>query len=121
MSLLVCIYFFLLNYFVVYAYVVIVLGTFLVNFVLVLVLFDSDAIRSFVSVSFCRGFIIAYETLDQPLKVGIVVDPTVSTFEIYRNYVLKIFSVGFPIDLVHITMEDVHVIVGMDWQSQFGH
>ena len=36
-----------------------------------------------------------------------------------RGCVLDIFGVGFPIDLVPITMGDVCVIVGMDWLSRF--
>ena len=117
---LVCICFiFLLNYFIVYAYIIILLGTFLV-FVPAFVLFDSDTSQSFVSTSFCRDFSVAREALDRPLKISIDDDHTVSATEVYRYYVLEIFGVKFPIDLILIAMRDVCVIVHMDWLSRFG-
>ena len=68
MSSLVYIYFiFLLTYFVVHVNAIIMLCTFLVNFVPALVLFELVASRPFVSTSFCRGFSVACEALDQPL------------------------------------------------------
>lgn len=114
MSLLVCVYLQFCWIFFVYAYVVILLGTFLVNYVSDLVLFGSGSIQSFVSRSFCWDFSIAREALDQPSRVVIADDRTILASIIYRNCVLEIFGVGFPFDLIPITMGDVYVIFGID-------
>ena len=47
------------------------------NFVPALVLFNSGASHSFMSTSFCRGFSVAREAIDGPLKVVIANDRTV--------------------------------------------
>lgn len=44
--------------FYVYAYVVLILGTFLLNYILSLVLFDSGPRWSFVSTSFCIALVL---------------------------------------------------------------
>ena len=46
-------------------------GTFLVNSVPALVLFDSGVIRSFVSLAFSQHISIRREALSQPLRVSI--------------------------------------------------
>lgn len=89
-------------------------GTFLVNSIPGLMLFASGASRSFIST-----ISISHEALDRPLKVVVVDDRMVSASKVYRGYVLDIFGVRFSIDLIPIVMEDVWVIVGMDWLSQF--
>lgn len=71
MSFLVCVYFYYVELFYIYAYVVLMLSTFLVNYVSALVLFDVGAIWSFVSTSFCRDFTSAREALDRPMRVTI--------------------------------------------------
>lgn len=90
------------------------------SFVLAWVLFGSGASRPFVSTSLCRGFNVAHEALAQSLKVDISVDITVLVIEVYRDCVVEIFGVGFPIDLIPIAVRDVCVVAGMDWLSRFG-
>lgn len=51
--------------------IVFLLGTFLVNYFPDLVLFDSGAIRSFVSQSFSRSFDMALIVLKCPLRASI--------------------------------------------------
>ena len=51
-----------------------VLGSFLVNRISALVLFDSGATRSFVSLAFNKRFVDALKELDCPLEVEIVDD-----------------------------------------------
>lgn len=51
--------------------IVILLGTFLMNFLPAFVLFDSGVSRSFVSTSFSRGFSVPCEPVDRPLRVAI--------------------------------------------------
>lgn len=109
----------LLNYFI-YAYLLIMLGTFLMKCVSDLVLFYSVASRYFVSTTFFIGFRCACKTLDRSLRVAIADDNMVSTCDIYHNFVLEIFGVRFSIDFILIAMGDVCVIKGIDWLSWFG-
>ena len=95
-------------------------GTFLVSFVPALVLFDSGASRSFVSIAFSQHISVRREALDRPLRVSIADERAVYASDVIRGCVLEIFGVEFPIDLVPITMGDVCVIVGMDWLSRYG-
>ena len=93
------------------------LGTFLVNPVPALVLFDSGASRSFVSLSFGRCFSTSCEALSRPLRVSIADEHVVLATDAFHGCVLEIYGVKFPIDLVPIAMGGVCVIVGMDWLS----
>ena len=85
------------------------------SFVPALVLFDSGASRSFVSLAFSQHISISREVLSRPLRVSIANEKAVYATEVIRGCVLEIFGVEFPIDLVPIAMGDVYVIVGMDW------
>ena len=95
-------------------------GTFLVIFVPALVLFDSGAIRSFMSLAFSHHISIRREALSRPLRVSIADEHAVFATNVFRGCVQGIFGVEFPIDLVPIVMGDVCVIVGMDCLSRFG-
>ena len=53
------------------AYMMICVGTFLVSFVPALVLFESGASRSFVSLAFSQHISIRREALSRPLRVSI--------------------------------------------------
>ena len=78
-----------------------VLGTFLVNSLPALVLFDSGASQSFVSRSFSREFDFPVGELECP-RVSIADEHGVSAPSVYRGCVLEIFGVSFPIDLIPI-------------------
>ena len=95
-------------------------GTILVNSVPALVLFDSGASRSFVSLAFSQHLGTDREVMSQPLRVSIADEQVIYAADVIRGCVLEIFGVKFPIDLVPIAMGDVCVIVGMDWLSKFG-
>ena len=60
------------------------LGTFIANFVHVLVLLDSGISRFFVSSSFSCGFSIMWEALNRKLRVSKHDDHSVSATDIYR-------------------------------------
>lgn len=96
------------------------IGTFLVSSVPALVLFDSGASRSFVSLEFSQHISIRREALSRPLGVSIAEERAVYAMDVIRGCILEIFGVEFQIDLVPIAIEDVCVIVGMDWLSRFG-
>lgn len=71
------------------------------------------------STSFYINSSIAREAQDRPLKFTIADDHTISTMEVYQDYVLEIFAFGFPVDLIPIVMGDVCMIAGMCWLRQF--
>ena len=79
-----------------------------------LVLFDSGASRSFISLAFSQHISISREALSRPLRVSIADERALYATEVIRGCVLEIFGVEFPIDLVPIAMGGVCVIVGMD-------
>lgn len=56
------------------------------------------------SLAFCKNSIIALEALDHPLVVEIIDDHIVSASRVYRECVLEMFGVKFPIDCVPIPL-----------------
>lgn len=78
-----------------------------------LLLFNTSSGWFFVSLSFNKSYFVTRGALDCPFEVAITNDRTVLAWRIYRNCVLDIFGVRFPIDLIHILMGDVCVIVGI--------
>ena len=96
------------------------LGMFLVNSLHALLLFDSGAIRSFISCSFCRGFDMPIGELKCLLQVSIANEHEIYASSLYYDCVLEIFKVPYPIDLIPISMGDLCVIMGMNWLSRFG-
>jgi len=96
----------------------VVTGTFPVNSLPTLVLFDTGATKSFVSLSFCKIFSLVKGRLNEPLEVEIVGKESRLVREVYRGNVLEIEGVRFPIDLIPIIMKEINVIVGVDWLSR---
>ena len=74
------------------------LGTFLVNSLPILVLYDSGASRYFVSRSFGRQFRFPLRELECLLRVSIANEHGVSISIVYQGCILEIFMVPFPID-----------------------
>ena len=106
---------FLFIYFKIYcAYSMLYLGTFHVSYLPALVLFDSGASRTFMSLAFSRHISIRCEALSRSLRVSIADKRMVFSTNVFRGCVMEIFCDEFPIDLVSITMGNVCVIVGMD-------
>ncbi|KAI3522357.1 hypothetical protein L1887_00076 [Cichorium endivia] len=93
----------------------VVAGTFNVNFVPALVLFDSGASHSFVSLAFSQGFSHPLEALVQPLVVEIADDKVITVTKVYKNCVIEIYDVKFTLDLIPTPMREISVVVGMDW------
>ncbi|KAJ9566564.1 hypothetical protein OSB04_002530 [Centaurea solstitialis] len=98
----------------------VVTGTFLVNSLPALVLFDSGASKSFVSSSFCKGFTNVMGRLDKPLKVEIAAEEYRLCSDVYRDVVIELEGVEFKIDLIPIPMREINVVVGVDWLSRNG-
>ncbi|KAJ9565502.1 hypothetical protein OSB04_001468 [Centaurea solstitialis] len=98
----------------------VVTGTFPVNSVPALVLFDSGASKSFVSYAFCKNFMHVKGRLDSPLEVEIAAEKYRLCKHVYRNSIIEIFGVKFRIDLIPILMREINVVVEVDWLSRNG-
>ena len=70
---------------------VFLIGTFLVNSLFSLVLFDSGVSRSFLYQFFCRDSDMILGELEYPFQVSIDIKHKVSTSSIFRDGTLKIF------------------------------
>ena len=93
---------------------------FLVNVMLALVLFNLIATGLFESISLSNKFNVAPGLLDCPLEVESVDDLMVNASRYERDYVLEMFRVHFPIDLIPISPRAVRIIMDIDWLIQFG-
>ncbi|KAJ9535388.1 hypothetical protein OSB04_un001497 [Centaurea solstitialis] len=98
----------------------VVTGTFPVNSVPALVLFDSGASKSFVSYAFCKNFMHVRGSLDSPLEVEVAAQKYRLCKHVYRNSIIEIFGVKFRIDLIPIPMREINVVVGVDWLGRNG-
>ncbi|KAJ9541912.1 hypothetical protein OSB04_028418 [Centaurea solstitialis] len=92
-----------------------VTGTFFVNSMPALVLFDSGATHSFVSLSFCALWDWEAESLGHVLIVDVADGRTVSVTNIYCSCYMEFAGTKFKIDPIPIAMKELCVIVGMDW------
>ncbi|XP_023770579.1 uncharacterized protein LOC111919200 [Lactuca sativa] len=92
----------------------VVTGSFLVNGISVVVLFDSRATRSFVSLALRMRVAGAPGELDYPLDVEITDDRFVRVARVHQGCTLQLFSKEYSIDLVLIPLCGDKVIMGMD-------
>ncbi|KAJ9557296.1 hypothetical protein OSB04_011910 [Centaurea solstitialis] len=98
----------------------VVTGIFLVNSMPALVLFDTGASKSFVSLSFCKDFMNVKSKLESPLEVEIADEEFRLCKFIYKKNVLEVEGVKFSIDLIPIPMREIQVVAGMDWLRRNG-
>ena len=89
------------------------------NRVSALVMFDSGATHSFVSVTFATRLRRGVRPLPCPLEVEVADDRMVIVRDVYRGCDIEFSGVVFPIDLIPIAMRELCVIVGMDWMERF--
>ena len=66
------------------------------------------------SSSFNNDFCVPLGSLDRTLEVIIADDRMVSASDVYRDYMLEIFGIGFLIDLLPILITDVCMITSMN-------
>ena len=99
MWLLVCIFsiFSLLLLIITHVYLLFI-GSFLVNGISAMVLFDSGASRSFMSLALSKRFSRAPGELDCPLDVKITDDRTVRVASVDRGCILRLFDEQFSMD-----------------------
>ncbi|KAJ9558259.1 LOW QUALITY PROTEIN: hypothetical protein OSB04_012873 [Centaurea solstitialis] len=98
----------------------VVTGIFQVNLMPALVLFDTGASKSFVSMSFCNNFMHVKSKLESPLEVEIADEEFRLCKYVYKNLVIEIEGVKFNIDLIPIPMREIQVVAGMDWLKKNG-
>ncbi|KAJ9561564.1 hypothetical protein OSB04_006724 [Centaurea solstitialis] len=98
----------------------VVTGIFLVNSMPALVLFDTGASKSFVSLSFCKDFMNVKSKLESPLEVEIADEEFRLCKFIYKKNVLEVEGVKFSIDLIPIPMREIQVVARMDWLRRNG-
>ena len=84
------------------------------NGIFALVLFDSGATRSFVSLVLSKRFIGATGALDFPLDVEIDDERKVWVARVHQGCTLQLFSEQYVVILVPIHLHGNKVIVGMD-------
>ncbi|KAI3813206.1 hypothetical protein L1987_17924 [Smallanthus sonchifolius] len=92
----------------------VVSGTFKINSLPALVLFDLGASRLFVSLKFVKHSSFLSSKLDEPLEIEAANDKSFLVFDVYKNCKLRAGGETFFIDLIPMTMGDFDVIVGMD-------
>ncbi|GJV12649.1 putative reverse transcriptase domain-containing protein [Tanacetum coccineum] len=93
-------------------------GTFLINNVYALVLFDTGADRSFVSYAFGKYIDIHPTTLDTSYSVELADKKSLTTNTILRGCTLNLQNHLFKIDLLLIELGSFDVIIGMDWMAE---
>ena len=84
------------------------------------VLFDSGATRSFISLMLRKKFSNAPWTLDYPLEVEIANDCSVGDKRVHQGCVLNMFNERYSVELVPIPLRGLKVIVGMEWFGSNG-
>ena len=90
------------------------------NGILVQVLFDLGATRSFVSLALSKRFSESSGMLLCPLEVEIVDNRSVRASKVFRDCVLGLYEERYLVDLVPIPLCGNKVIIGMDWLSPNG-
>ncbi|GJY11957.1 putative reverse transcriptase domain-containing protein [Tanacetum coccineum] len=93
-------------------------GTFLINNIYASVLFDTGAVRSFVSYAFSKYIDIPPTTLDTNYNVELADRKSLTTNTILRGCALNLQNHLFDIDLLSIELESFDVIIGMDWMAE---
>ncbi|GJV86091.1 reverse transcriptase domain-containing protein [Tanacetum coccineum] len=93
-------------------------GTFLINNVYALVLFDTGADRSFVSSTFSKYINIPPTALDADYNVELADGKSLTTNTILKGCTINLQNHLFKIDLLPIELGSFDVIVGMDWMAE---
>ncbi|GJY17353.1 putative reverse transcriptase domain-containing protein [Tanacetum coccineum] len=93
-------------------------GTFLINNVYALVLFNTGADRSFVSSTFSKYINITPTTLDTNYDVELVDGKSLTANTILRGFTLNLQNHLFSIDLLPIELRSFDFIIKMDYMSE---
>ncbi|GKD61869.1 reverse transcriptase domain-containing protein [Tanacetum coccineum] len=97
----------------------VVTGMFLLNQHLARVFFNSEADKSFVSISFASMLNIPPITIDTFYIIEMADENLVSTNTVIRGATLTLLNQPFEIDLMPIKLGSFDVVIGMDWLSKY--
>ncbi|GKD57056.1 putative reverse transcriptase domain-containing protein [Tanacetum coccineum] len=97
----------------------IVMGTFLLNLHLARVLFDSEADKSFVSISLASMLNIPPITIDTIYDIEMADGNLVSTNTVIQGCTLILLNQPFKNDLMPIKLGSFDVVIGMDWLYKY--
>ncbi|MEQ5167068.1 retroviral-like aspartic protease family protein, partial [Citrobacter youngae] len=96
----------------------VVTGTFLINSVLGLVLFDTGATNSFISSAFADKLKLS-PTAKLDLNVATASGLVVSCKDGYDDVAIEIAGFNCPGNLVRFELEGLDVVLGMDWLDKY--
>ncbi|XP_031116641.1 myb-like protein A [Ipomoea triloba] len=96
----------------------VVSGIFLVNSIHAYVLFDSGASNSFISSTFVKKLGIE-PTSKIKINVKIASGRVMTCEDMYENLSIVIAGTNFPGDLIQFELDDIDVVLGMDWLGKF--
>ncbi|GKE63944.1 putative reverse transcriptase domain-containing protein, partial [Tanacetum coccineum] len=97
----------------------VVMGTFLLNNRYALILFDTDASRSFISTAFSSLINIIPTLLDHGYDVELANGRIIWVNTIMRGCTLNFLNHPFNINLMPVEMGSFDVIIGMEWLSKY--
>nr|GFA09014.1 putative reverse transcriptase domain-containing protein [Tanacetum cinerariifolium] len=97
----------------------IVTDMFLLNQHLARVLFDSEADKSFISLSFASMLNIPPITIDAFYDIEMADENLVSTNTVIKGATLTLFNQPFKINLMPIKLGSFGVVIDMDWLSKY--
>ncbi|GKE63936.1 putative reverse transcriptase domain-containing protein [Tanacetum coccineum] len=92
---------------------------FLLNQHLARVLFDSEADKSFVSISLASMLNIPPITIDTFYNIEMADENLVSTNTVIQGCTLTLSNQPFKIDLMTIKLGSFDVVIGMDWLTKY--
>ncbi|KAJ9546585.1 hypothetical protein OSB04_019128 [Centaurea solstitialis] len=96
----------------------VVTGVFPVNAKPTLVLFYTGATWTSVSRTFCKDFQLERGKLASPLAIDIAAEEVRVVEDVFRDCTIEIFGVMFKIILKPTPMNEVDVVVGVDWMFE---
>ncbi|GJX28044.1 putative reverse transcriptase domain-containing protein [Tanacetum coccineum] len=97
----------------------VVTGMFLLNQHLARVLFDSEADKSFVSISLASMLNIPSITLDTTYDIEMADGNLVGTNTVIQGCTLILLNQPFEINLMSIKLGSFDIVIGMDWLSKY--
>ncbi|XP_019107893.1 uncharacterized protein LOC109136342 [Beta vulgaris subsp. vulgaris] len=96
----------------------VVTGNVYINSTFVKALFDSGIVRSFVS-----KLVVSKYGLENPRDVEIPImlpsGEVVTCSRVYENVLVRIGDVDFETNLIEFPLEDLEIILGMDWLKEY--
>ena len=83
------------------------------------ILFDSEALCSFISHEFMNRLGLPYESLESPLNIEVANKAIILIRHVYKNCCIEIRGHPFLVDLIPIQLGEFDVILGMDWLNKY--